>query len=141
MLAETGNGLARVPPRTKFVRAVETFLASPSSRLVRVDAELFRDALAMYGRTDDKSWGLVDCASFVVMGREHIEDALTTDRHFSQAGFRCLLADVSKLNTADGHLASKEGGEQRDGRGIGSHRRLCSSIVPAGAESNLGIAV
>ena len=91
VLAETGNGLARVPPRTKVVRAVEIFLASPSSRLVRVDGELFRDALAMYGRTDDKSWGLVDCASFVVMGRERIEDALTTDRHFGQAGFRCLL--------------------------------------------------
>jgi predicted nucleic acid-binding protein len=91
VLAETGNGLARLPPRAKFVRAVETFLASPSSRLVRVDADLFRDALAMYGRTADKPWGLVDCASFVVMGREHIEDALTTDRHFTQAGFRCLL--------------------------------------------------
>jgi len=40
VLAETGNGLARVPPRTKFVLAVETFLASPNSRLVRVDAAL-----------------------------------------------------------------------------------------------------
>ncbi|MEI8371935.1 MAG: PIN domain-containing protein [Planctomycetota bacterium] len=91
VLAETGNGLARVPPRAKFVRAVETFLASHSSRLVRVDAQLFRDALAMYGRAADKSWGLVDCASFIVMGREQVMDALTTDRHFTQAGFRCLL--------------------------------------------------
>ena len=91
VLAETGNGLARVPARATFVRAAETFLASRNSRLVRVDAELFRDALAMYGRVGDKSWGLVDCASFIVMSREHIEDALTTDRHFVQAGFRCLL--------------------------------------------------
>jgi predicted nucleic acid-binding protein len=91
VLAETGNGLARVPPRVTFARAVKTFLASPNSRLVRVDTDLFRDALAMYDRAADKSWGLVDCASFIVMGREHIVDALTTDRHFSQAGFRCLL--------------------------------------------------
>jgi predicted nucleic acid-binding protein len=74
-----------------FVPAVETFLGSSSGRLLRIDAELFQQALGMYARTADKTWGLVDCASFVIMGREDIEDALTTDQHFSQAGFRCLL--------------------------------------------------
>jgi hypothetical protein len=91
VLAETGNGLARLAARGKFVRAVEMFLESPNSRLVRIDAGLFGDALAMYGRAADKSWGLVDCATFVIMGRDRISDALTTDRHFLQAGFRCLL--------------------------------------------------
>ncbi len=91
VLAETGNGLARVAAREQFARAVDAFLESPHGRLVRVNPELFQDALTLYRKSNDKTWGFVDCASFVVMRREHIGDALTTDRHFAQAGFRCLL--------------------------------------------------
>jgi hypothetical protein len=40
----------------------------------------------------DKEWGLTDCVSFVVMQQMSITDALTTDDHFRQAGFRVLLA-------------------------------------------------
>ena len=91
VVAETGNGLSRVGARSRFAGAVERFLASPKGRLVRVDRDLFQEALDLYDHTTDKSWGLVDCASFVVMQREHILDAFTTDRHFQQAGFRRLL--------------------------------------------------
>lgn len=91
VFAETGNGLARVAARHQFVQAVETFLGSPSGRLIRIDQETFRRALELYGRMADKTWGLVDCATFVVMRDEKILDALSTDRHFEQAGFQCLL--------------------------------------------------
>ncbi|MFM6264927.1 MAG: PIN domain-containing protein, partial [Dolichospermum sp.] len=40
---------------------------------------------------EDKEWGLVDCISFIVMQDRGISDALTTDIHFQQAGFRALL--------------------------------------------------
>jgi uncharacterized protein len=96
ILAETGNGLARVTARRRFARAVDTFLGSPNGRLVRIDAKLFQDALTLYRRSDDKAWGFVDCASFVVMGQEEIVDSLTTDQHFVQAGFRRLLAMSAK---------------------------------------------
>ncbi|BAZ69900.1 hypothetical protein NIES4106_46800 [Fischerella sp. NIES-4106] len=39
----------------------------------------------------DKAWSLVDCTSFVVMQQLGIQEALTTDKHFEQAGFICLL--------------------------------------------------
>lgn len=39
----------------------------------------------------DKAWSLVDCTSFVVMERIGSQEALTTDRHFEQAGFIRLL--------------------------------------------------
>ena len=39
----------------------------------------------------DKAWSLVDCVSFVVMQQLGIQDALTTDQHFEQAGFIRLL--------------------------------------------------
>jgi uncharacterized protein len=84
--------LARVSARGQFVRAVAVFLQSPNSRLVRIDAELFDEAMSLYNQVTDKSWGLVDCASFVVMRREGLIDVLSTDHHFHQAGSRCLLA-------------------------------------------------
>ncbi len=39
----------------------------------------------------DKAWSLVDCTSFVVMQQLKIQQALTTDQHFEQAGFIRLL--------------------------------------------------
>ena len=57
-----------------------------------MDGDLFQEAIALYDRAADKSWGLVDCASFAVMRHENILDALTYDRHFQQAGFQPLLA-------------------------------------------------
>ena len=39
----------------------------------------------------DKNWSLVDCASFVVMEHHVINEALTSDHHFEQAGLIKLL--------------------------------------------------
>ena len=39
----------------------------------------------------DKAWSLVDCTSFIVMKHKGCQEALTTDRHFEQAGFIRLL--------------------------------------------------
>ena len=38
----------------------------------------------------DKAFSLTDCTSFVVMQELGVRRALTTDRHFSQAGFEAL---------------------------------------------------
>lgn len=93
VLAETGNGLARLAARDRFVSAVERFLQSAHSRLVRIGPDTFRRALELYAQVADKTWGLVDCASFIVMGEAGIREALTVDRHYSQAGLRRLLGD------------------------------------------------
>jgi uncharacterized protein len=92
VLAETGNCLARSTNRRSFAVAVRTFSESSHCQLVRVDAALFDRALNMYANVEDKSWGLVDCASFVVMRDRGLLDAFTSDRHFAQAGFRSLLS-------------------------------------------------
>ncbi len=41
----------------------------------------------------DKEQGLTDCISFIVMQDMGIIDALTTDDHFRQAGFRASLIE------------------------------------------------
>jgi predicted nucleic acid-binding protein len=51
----------------------------------------FQEALALYEQRDDKRWSLTDCASFQIMRRDRMTQALTYDHHFEQAGFQALL--------------------------------------------------
>lgn len=94
IIAETGNGVARFPLRRVFPKAVSLLLSSPRTRLVRITDDLREQALNLYATRPDKTWGLVDCASFVVMREHEVNDAFTTDRHFEQAGFNCLLPSI-----------------------------------------------
>jgi predicted nucleic acid-binding protein len=59
--------------------------------IVPVGEELYRDGLRLYKDRIDKDWSLTHCISFLVMQNRRLTDALTTDRHFEQAGFRALL--------------------------------------------------
>ena len=91
IVAETGNTLARTVVRRRFPQGVERLLRLPQARLVFVTQPLMERALHLYADRPDKTWGLVDCASFIVMGDEGITEAFTTDKHFEQAGFERLL--------------------------------------------------
>lgn len=56
--------------------------------LVHVDEELFRAGWEYLVKHADKRYSLTDCISFVLMRRMQLQDALTFDAHFEQAGFR-----------------------------------------------------
>ena len=62
-----------------------------STRVIPLDRALFQAGLDLYETRLDKDWGLTDCISFVVMQREGIVEAFTSDKHFEQAGFTRLL--------------------------------------------------
>ncbi len=93
IIAETGNGLARTCARGQFASSVERVWQSPTIDAVIIDPPLMRRAIDRYHRFLDKSWGLVDCASFAVMEERGITEAFTSDHDFEQAGFRCLLVE------------------------------------------------
>jgi predicted nucleic acid-binding protein len=63
----------------------------PQVEIVLLTEELYQQALSLFRDRPDKEWGLIDCVSFVVMQERGITNALTTDEHFEQAGFRILL--------------------------------------------------
>jgi uncharacterized protein len=63
-------------------------------RVEPLDTTLLSGALTLYEARADKLWGLTDCISFVVMQRRGLTEALTSDRHFHQAGFRALLLEA-----------------------------------------------
>lgn len=92
VLLEIGNSLSR-RFRKESVEAIEGFFESEEVEVVRLDESLFNKAFELYKTHTDKTWGLVDCISFVVMKENGITDALTSDKHFAQAGFRALMLD------------------------------------------------
>jgi uncharacterized protein len=52
--------------------------------------------LRFTSRIQDKAWGLVDCISFIVMREAGVNQALTFDQHFVQAGFQALMREIPR---------------------------------------------
>ena len=93
VLMEIADGLAAVRFRTQAVQVMVALQTSPLVEIVPASSQLFTAALDLYRSCPDKDWRLTDCASFVVMGERGLTEALTTDDHFRQAGFRALLLE------------------------------------------------
>lgn len=91
VLLEIGNALSRRRYREAAVQLLEALEQDPQVECVPLTDELYRHAFDLFRNRPDKDWGMIDCASFVVMNQRGITDALTTDEHFEQAGFRALL--------------------------------------------------
>lgn len=89
VLLEIGNALAR-RFKTKAIDIINHFYDSDEVILIHVTPALLRRGFDLYRTYHDKTWGLVDCISFVVMREMGITEVLTLDRHFAQAGFIIL---------------------------------------------------
>jgi predicted nucleic acid-binding protein len=73
-----------------------SLLQNPQAvEFVRVTEEIEAAALDLFFRYRDKNWGVVDCASLVVMERLGCRQALAYDHHFveesHQRGFQTLV--------------------------------------------------
>ena len=93
IFAEVGNALSAFN-RNSAVQFIQQCYRTDNIKVVSVDTELLMQALALYQSRTDKTWGLTDCISFVVMQQQNLTDAVTGDRHFVQAGFRALMLDT-----------------------------------------------
>ncbi len=80
-------------PRAEILAYLRDIRTDPHVHVVPVDSALDEEAWDLLDQMLDKEWSLVDAASFVVMRRLGITEALTTDHHFSQAGFVRLPND------------------------------------------------
>lgn len=93
VLLEIGNALAKLRYRAAAVQLLDAIETDPTIGIVPLTEPLFTQAVELYRNRMDKEWGLVDCLSFIVMQERQIDEALTTDLHFEQAGFQVLLRE------------------------------------------------
>jgi uncharacterized protein len=91
VITELGNFFSGAENRPLFLELLAELHRDDSVHVVPPTLELFNAGLDLYARRMDKDWSLTDCISFEIMRRHQISDALTTDHHFEQAGFRALL--------------------------------------------------
>ncbi len=95
VLVEIGNALSR-DHRSEAAAFIDYCYTTSNINVVPVDTTLLRRALDLYRDRADKTWGVTDCLSFVVMQDHGLIEALTTDDHFQQAGFRALLREEAE---------------------------------------------
>lgn len=72
---------------------VDRIRSNPNAEIVPMTSSAFRDAMERYRTRVDKTWGVTDCTSFLIMEQKGITDALSGDRDFQQAGFHALLIE------------------------------------------------
>ena len=89
VLIEAANFLAKSEFRKQFPFFVKK--ARENMLIEKLNENDISFAWSMYEKMFDKQWSLIDCYSFVVMKKYDIKQALTTDKHFEQAGFERLL--------------------------------------------------
>ena len=91
ILLEVGDALCSQGLRKNTANFLNNIYQLKSTRIVTLSQDLLQLGLSLYEQRLDKDWGLTDCISFVVMQREQIQEAFTSDKHFEQAGFIRLL--------------------------------------------------
>ena len=86
------RGGSTAQQRRAIIALIDRIRQSPQVDIIPQSAEQFEEALALLRTVvNDKEWSITDCASFVAMRQSNISDALTSDRHFTQAGFTVIL--------------------------------------------------
>ncbi len=78
-------------PRMKSIKFIESIKSSALVDIIHIDEDLDAKSWELLKNRPDKNWSLVDCSSFIVMQKNNIVEALTTDHHFEQSGFVRLL--------------------------------------------------
>jgi len=69
----------------------ETVFASAACRVEWMDPGRFEQARRFFRKHQDQDWSFTDCFSFWLMRLLGLREALTSDKHFREAGFVPLL--------------------------------------------------
>ena len=71
-------------------RILELIERSTAIRVEWIGSLRFEATKIFYRRHSDHRYSFTDCTSFVIMRELRISDVLTTDEHFTEAGFEIL---------------------------------------------------
>ncbi|XWK90006.1 MAG: PIN domain-containing protein [Phormidium sp.] len=84
------NSPLRVP-RYQLFEYVDAVKTASYVNIIYIDSTIEAAAWSLLKSRADKTWSLVDATSFIIMQQLGLQEALTTDHHFEQAGFIRLL--------------------------------------------------
>jgi uncharacterized protein len=87
------DGCADGERRIRAAKFVEIFSRGANVTVIPASDDWFQRGLRLYADRPDKEWSLTDCISFLVMQDHGLQDALTADHHFAQAGFTAVLKE------------------------------------------------
>jgi uncharacterized protein len=91
VLLEFANYFSSTPHRSTAGDFADAWLADSEAECILPAAGAFSAGLELYRDRQDKQWSLTDCISFNLMRERGVIEALTSDHHFEQAGFRILM--------------------------------------------------
>ena len=91
ILLEIGAALSRLAYRRAAVEILDSLRRDPNVEIVPLDRTLMDSAIVLFATRTDKEWSLADCVSFEIMRVHDLNEALSADGHFEQAGFAALL--------------------------------------------------
>lgn len=92
VLVELGNYFRSATGRELFLTLWRMLRDDAGTEIVPCSPEILAAGVRLYGERMDKTWSLTDCVSMAVMQRYGIQDALTSDHHFAQAGFNLVMS-------------------------------------------------
>jgi len=97
VLSETLNFMSKLGSQLR--RKVSGFMVqlvdNPNADVRPARRDLFLEGLQLFQKRQDKQWSHVDCTSILLMKQLGLQEVLTSDRHFKQAGFTVLLPTAS----------------------------------------------
>jgi predicted nucleic acid-binding protein len=91
VLVKLLNGVARHGQAARESGLNLVRILQQGARIEPQTRELLSDAMRLYSERPDKDWSLTDCISLLVMDRLGIDEALSPDQCFVQAGKKALL--------------------------------------------------
>ena len=95
VLAEIGNALSGINGRRSFTSFLDGLEQLEHIQILLPSDKLFEQGVTLFAARPDKEWSLTDCISFAAMRACSMEEAITADHHFEQAGFKMLLKRVN----------------------------------------------
>ncbi len=79
-------------PRSQLFQYIDAITTASYTTVIHIDdLTIHNEAWQLLKNRPDKNWSLVDATSFVIMKQWNLTLALTTDHHFTQAGFIKIL--------------------------------------------------
>ncbi len=91
IIEETANALSNPKFKPSLINFYHNISRSPRVTILHIDPDFWEKGWQLFSNRDDKNWSFTDCISFVVMNDRKIKTALTSDKHFIQAGFSAIM--------------------------------------------------